>query len=273
MAAALQEAYGRLEEKVAERTRKLALANQKLDEASRHKSAFLAGMSHELRTPLNAIIGFSEVLLDTELPVTEAEKKQFLTDIFNGGRRLLMLINDVLDLSKIEAGRMELQIEPVSMSEIIERTHNIIRPLANKKRIDCRVYTNGTDLVSADAARIEQVMLNLLGNAVKFTPAGGNVWVRSGRTGGVAQIEVGDSGPGISNTDRERIFLEFQRATMKTDGAKPEGTGLGLALARMFVELHGGTLWVESEIGRGSRFYFTLPLASDPVKTLTVSPE
>jgi signal transduction histidine kinase len=261
MAAALQEAYGGLEEKVAARTRELALANQKLDEASRHKSMFLASMSHELRTPLNAIIGFSEVFLDPSLKVTEQQRKQFLTDIFNSGKHLLKLVNEVLDLSKVEAGRMDLHIQAASLQETLDAAQRTMRPLAAKKNIDMRVAV-GAEIapLPMDVARIRQVLLNLLGNAIKITPDGGSVWVRANRENGQARIEVGDTGPGVPKEDCQRIFLEFQRLGNQGNGHKPEGTGLGLALARKFVELHGGKLWVESELGNGSRFIFTLPI-------------
>ena len=171
MTVALQEAYTTLETKVIERTQEFGVANQKMDEANRHKSAFLASMSHEFRTPLNAIIGFSEVLLDPSLKVTEEERKQFLTDVATSGKHLLKLINEILDLSKIEAGRMELQVEPASLPEVLGEVQNTMRHLAAKKSIELRVYTDdGIARVCMDAARIKQVLLNLVGNAVKFTP-------------------------------------------------------------------------------------------------------
>jgi two-component system, NtrC family, sensor kinase len=261
MAAGLQQAHDELEQKVTQRTAELAFVNEKLDEASRHKSRFLANMSHELRTPLNAIIGFSEVLLDPSLKVTEQEKEQFLTDIFNSGKHLLTLINEVLDLSKVEAGRMELQIQGASVREALDAVQKTMRPLAAKKKIDMRVESDGEiGPVPMDVARIRQVLLNLLGNAIKFTPDGGSVWLCAGRENGHARIEVGDTGPGIPKEDHQRIFLEFQRLPTKGNGRKPEGTGLGLALSKKLIELHGGELWVESEPGKGSRFIFTLPI-------------
>jgi len=261
MAVGLQQAHEELEQKVAHRTAELALVNQKLDEASRHKSAFLASVSHEFRTPLNAIIGFSEVLLDPTLKVTEQERKQFLSDIFNSGKHLLKLINEVLDLSKIEAGRMDLRIESASLHETLITVQKTMRALAAKKGIEMRVESGGEiGALPMDVARIRQVLLNLLGNAIKFTPDGGAVWLRADRENGQARVEVGDTGPGIPKEDRQRIFLEFERLTTKGNGNKPEGTGLGLALSKKFVELHGGKLWVESEVGKGSRFIFTLPI-------------
>jgi signal transduction histidine kinase len=261
--AALEDANKNLEQKVTARTQELALANWKLDEASRHKSTFLASMSHELRTPLNAIIGFSEVLLDPSMPVTEEERKQFLTDILNGGKHLLKLINEVLDLSKIEAGRMELQIAPASLYETLETVRSTMHPLAARELIDVRFESKDQiRSIPMDAARIKQVLLNLVGNAVKFTPPGGQVWVRADAADGMVRVEVGDTGPGIPPEEREKIFLPFHQVPTGKSGDKPEGTGLGLALAKKFVEMHGGRIWVESEIGKGSRFFFTLPISA-----------
>ena len=232
---------------------------RQIEAANRHKSEFLANMSHELRTPLNAIIGFSEVLLDPSLKVTEEERSQFLTDVLSSGKHLLGLINEILDLAKIEAGKMELQIEPALMSDILESVQNTMRPLAVKKDIDLQVESGELpEPFPMDGARVKQVLLNLVGNAVKFTPEGGRVWVRADFEDGVVRVEVGDTGPGIAAEDHERIFLEFQQAG--SEAGKPQGTGLGLALARKFVEMHKGKLWVESEVGKGSRFFFTLPV-------------
>jgi signal transduction histidine kinase len=231
-----------------------------IEEANRHKSAFLANMSHELRTPMNAIIGFSEVLLDPSMEVSDEERAQFLTDILNSGKHLLHLINEVLDLSKIEAGRMELHVVPAVLGEVLETIQSTLRPLATKKAIEFQVdRADGITPFPMDAARITQVLVNLVGNAIKFTPERGRVWVRTTVENGTVQVEVGDTGPGIAPDDHERIFQEFQQAQTARGVGKPEGTGLGLTLARRFVELHGGRLWVESQVGVGSRFYFTLP--------------
>jgi signal transduction histidine kinase len=246
---------------------------QMLAEANRHKSQFLANMSHELRTPMNAIIGFSEVLLDPGLHVSDEERAQFLLDILHSGKHLLSLINEVLDLSKIEAGRMELQIAPAALGEVLETVQSTLRPLAAKKGIEFHVeLADRLRPFPMDASRIKQVLVNLVGNAIKFTPERGRVWVRTKTKDGMVHVEVGDTGPGIAAEDHERIFQEFQQAQATLGGGKTEGTGLGLTLARRFVELHGGRLWVVSEVGRGSTFTFTLPYdatgrVSAPVET------
>jgi signal transduction histidine kinase len=232
---------------------------RQIEAANRHKSEFLANMSHELRTPLNAIIGFSEVLLDPSLTVSDEERSQFLTDVLSSGKHLLGLINEILDLAKIEAGKMELQIEPALLQDVVEAVSNTMRSLAVKKSINLSVESD--DRLAPfpmDGARVKQVLLNLVGNALKFTPEGGRVWVRAGSENGTARVEVGDTGPGVAPEDHERIFQEFQQAG--SDTGKPQGTGLGLALAKKFVEMHGGRIWLESEVGKGSRFFFTLPL-------------
>jgi signal transduction histidine kinase len=232
---------------------------RQIEAANRHKSEFLANMSHELRTPLNAIIGFSEVLLDPSMEVSKEEQSQFLTDVLGSGKHLLGLINEVLDLAKIEAGKMELQIEPALLQDVVEAVSNTMRSLAVKKSLDLTVQCDERLApFLMDGARVKQVLLNLVGNAVKFTPEGGRVWVRAGAKDGIARVEVGDTGPGIAAEDQEKIFLEFQQ--VGSDAGKPQGTGLGLALAKKFVEMQGGNIWVESEVGKGSRFFFTLPV-------------
>jgi len=269
-AAHLQESYATLEHKVRERTADLTEALRALQEktlqlevASRHKSIFLANMSHEFRTPMHAIIGCSEILLDSSLPVTEEERSQFLRDILANGRHLLTLINDVLDLSRVEAGRLDLRIEPTAVRDVLDTVHGTMRPLAAKKGIQLDLgCAEGLGMVRMDAVRIRQALLNLVGNALKFTPAGGRVWVRgflSYPDGGL-RIEVEDTGPGIPAEQHERIFVEFQQAPVAHAAGRPEGAGLGLTLARRFVEMHGGRLWVESEVGQGSTFILTLPV-------------
>jgi two-component system, NtrC family, sensor kinase len=233
---------------------------RQIEAANRHKSEFLANMSHELRTPLNAIIGFSEILIDPSLQTTEDERTQFLGDVLGSGKHLLNLINEVLDLAKVESGTMELHIEPAFLQDVFDTIQHTMRPLAIKKAIKLRVESDESlEQLPMDGARVKQVLLNLVGNAIKFTPPSGRVWVRAEREDGLVRVEVGDTGPGIAAAEQERIFLEFQQVESTAKG-KPEGTGLGLALAKKFVEMHGGKIWVESEVGKGSRFFFTLPM-------------
>ncbi len=256
----------RLLDTVREQSRQLATA-------SLRKSQFLASMSHEIRTPLNAIMGFSDVLLDSSMVVSEADRAQFLTDIRESGKHLLHLINEVLDLAKIEAGRMELRRAPAVLADVLDTLQSTLRPLAMKKSIQFTVEA-GEDIpmFSFDVLRIKQVLMNLVGNAIKFTPEGGRVWVHARRENGAVRIEVGDNGPGIAIEDQERIFQEFQRVENPSRTATPEGTGLGLTLARQFMELHGGTLWVKSSLGQGSRFYVRLPITDAALLAQTNGP-
>lgn len=235
-------------------------ANRKLEAASRHKSQFLANMSHELRTPLNAIIGFSELQLDESIALTPEERREFLGNILSSGRHLLRLINDILDLSKVEAGRMELHPEPFFVGETIDGVLNTIRPLAAKKQIGVEVTLDPSlKTLVADPGKVKQILYNLLSNAIKFTPEGGRVGLVASQDGGEARFAIWDTGIGIKPEDQARIFEEFYQ--VEATAAKPyEGTGLGLALAKKFVELHGGKIWVGSEPGKGSTFTFTLPL-------------
>jgi signal transduction histidine kinase len=265
MAARLQESYTALERKVQERTRDLAEALAQLDDksrqleaASRHKSEFLANMSHELRTPLNAILGFSQVLQQKLFGQLNAKQEEYLEDILSSGNHLLSLINDVLDLSKVEAGQIELEPAPFSLREALERGVVMVRERATQNGIQLGLELDPeVELITADERRIRQVIFNLLSNAVKFTPTGGCIDVAATRVDGHVKISVSDTGPGIAPADQERIFEEFQQ----TDAGirQREGTGLGLALSKRLVELHGGRIWVESEPGKGSRFAFTLP--------------
>ena len=237
-----------------------------LETASRHKSEFLANMSHELRTPLNAIIGFSEVIGQEMAGPLNASQRQYVDDILGAGQHLLSLINDILDLAKVEAGRMELALGDVSIAEALERgmTMHQARATQNAIALDLHVDPD-VGFVVADERKIRQVVFNLVSNAVKFTPSGGRVEVRASRHDGVVEVAVADTGIGISPDDQERIFEEFQQARATNSGSASgavEGTGLGLALARRFVELHGGRLWVQSELGSGATFRFTLPAAT-----------
>jgi signal transduction histidine kinase len=233
---------------------------QQLATVSLRKSQFLANMSHEVRTPLNAIIGFSDVLLDSTVPVNDEDQRQFLTDIRESGKHLLHLINEILDLSKIEAGRMELHRAPAVLGDILDTVQSTLRSLAAKKGIAFQVdRAEAIAPFAMDALRITQVLMNLVGNAIKFTPEGGRVWVHATQENGAVRVEVGDTGPGIAPEDHERIFEEFQQIENSHRAGAQEGTGLGLALAKRFVEMHGGKLWVESAAGKGSRFCLRLP--------------
>jgi signal transduction histidine kinase len=229
-----------------------------LEAASRHKSEFLANMSHELRTPLNAIIGFSQVLRDEMVGSVNPKQAEYLDDITSSGNHLLSLINDVLDLSKVEAGQVELQVHPFSLREALERGVVTVRERATEEGVRVAFAADPeVDVVDGDERRIKQVIFNLLSNAVKFTPAGGEVDVSATRVNGEVRVSVADTGPGIAPADRDRIFEEFQQS--ETGVGQREGTGLGLALSKRFVELHGGRIWLESELGRGSTFTFALP--------------
>ena len=266
MAASLHELVRGLEQRVEDRTQELqhALAElsqkgSQLEVASRHKSEFLANMSHELRTPLNAIIGFSQVLRQGLFGEINAKQEEYLDDILASGNHLLDLINDVLDLSKVEAGQVELDVATFSLREALERGVVMVRERATKNGVSVSLeLATDVDLVDGDERRVRQVVFNLLSNAVKFTPRDGSVVVASARENGEVLVSVTDTGPGIAVDDQERIFEEFQQ----TDAGlqQREGTGLGLALSKRLVELHRGRIWVESRAGHGSRFVFTLPL-------------
>jgi signal transduction histidine kinase len=232
-----------------------------LERLSRFKSQFLANMSHELRTPLNAIIGFSEVLSDGEgdQALTPLQKEH-IGYVLESGHHLLHLINDVLDLSKIEAGRIELQREWIPPKVLIDSVGDVGRPLAMKQGVDLEVDDAAACRpVFVDPVRIKQVLINLVSNAIKFTPQGGRVRVTTSDEQDRLAIAVQDTGIGIGAEDLPRLFREFERIESKTAGPKPEGTGLGLALTRRLVELHGGVVHVESEAGKGSTFTVLLP--------------
>jgi signal transduction histidine kinase len=230
-----------------------------LEVADRHKSEFLASMSHELRTPLNAIIGFSEVLLQRMFGELNPKQDEYLQDVLSSGRHLLSLINDILDLSKVEAGRMELELARFDLPQALQDTLVLVRERAVRHGIDLHLDADARlGALVGDERKIKQVMLNLLSNAVKFTPEGGRIEVRAVPTDGGAEISVADTGIGIAPENQELIFEEFRQ--VGGDYAhKREGTGLGLTLARKLVELHGGRLWVKSQIGQGSTFTFSVP--------------
>ncbi|MGH7310792.1 MAG: sensor histidine kinase, partial [Candidatus Rokuibacteriota bacterium] len=238
---------------------------RELETASRHKSEFLASMSHELRTPLNAIIGFSEVLQERMFGDLNDKQAEYVDDIIASGRHLLALINDILDLSKVEAGHMELDLTRFDLPLALESTLALVRERATRHGLRLEVAMDErVGPVVADERKIRQVLLNLLSNAVKFTPEGGWVAVRTAPVAGAVEIAVSDAGIGIAAEDQAAVFEEFRQVGSDT-ARKREGTGLGLTLARKFVELHGGRIWVVSEVGRGSTFTFTLPERAWPV--------
>jgi signal transduction histidine kinase len=232
---------------------------EQLETVSRHKSEFLANMSHELRTPLNAIIGFSEVLQEQMFGELNEQQAEYVQDVLEAGRHLLALINDILDLSKVEAGRMELDLAEVSLPEVLRSGLMMHGERASRGGITLDLSIDPDDIViEADERKLRQVVFNLLSNAVKFTPPGGRIDVSAQRSDGVVEVSVADSGSGIGPDDLDLIFEEFQQA--RGDSKPQEGTGLGLPLSRKFVELHGGRLWAESAVGSGSTFRFTLPV-------------
>ena len=240
----------------------LADKSRELEIASEHKSQFLANMSHELRTPLNAIIGFSEVLREQMFGDLNERQIAYVDDVLEAGRHLLSLINDVLDLAKIEAGRMDLELSQVEVPAILRNAVSMHSERAHRGGIQLGLSAEPEQItVSADERRLRQVVFNLLSNAVKFTPADGRVDVSARLDNGRVEIAIADTGPGISAADIETIFAEFEQTT--AGKKEEEGTGLGLPLSRKLVELHGGRLWVESELGRGSTFRFTLPVQQE----------
>ena len=241
--------------------RQLERQSAALEVASRHKSEFLASMSHELRTPLNAIIGFSEVLLERMFGELNERQDDYLRDIWSSGKHLLELLNDILDLSKIEAGQMVLNRSEFAVRDCLEYCLSMVRERALKEGIILSLEVDPeVGMLDADRLRVRQVVLNLLSNAVKFTPAGGRVSVRAAIRDQDLVVEVVDTGPGVAVEDRERIFDSFQQGARHPE--QTEGTGLGLTLSKRILELHGGTIWVDSETGQGSTFGFTLPAES-----------
>jgi signal transduction histidine kinase len=239
--------------------REIEEKGRQLEVASKHKSQFLANMSHELRTPLNAILGYTELIVDNIYGEVPEKIREVLDRVEKSGRHLLGLINDVLDLSKIEAGQLTLSLSDYSMQEVVQSVFTAVESLAAEKRLALNVSVP-PDLPSAkgDERRLAQVLLNLVGNAIKFTEEG-EVRVQAAVSNGRFVVSVADTGPGIAEADQQKIFEEFQQA----DGSstrKKGGTGLGLSIARRIIEMHGGRIWVESKPGVGSTFRFTVPV-------------
>jgi signal transduction histidine kinase len=240
--------------------RELEDKRRELEVANRHKSEFLANMSHELRTPLNSVIGFSDVLLERMFGELNEKQADYLEDIRSSGEHLLSLINDILDLSKIEAGRMELALSTFDPGVTLENTVTLVRERAARDGVELDLEVDDRLTAwTADERKFKQIVLNLVSNAVKFTPQGGKVTVRASCSDGGMEVAVTDNGVGISPEDQALVFEEFRQVGADYT-TKVEGTGLGLALTRKLVELHGGRIWVESDKGKGSTFTFTLPL-------------
>ena len=259
------EIYQRAAE-VQEANRRLEATNQELlrvkeeaERGSRFKDQFLSTMSHELRTPLNAVLGFSDLLADESYGPLNDRQRRYVEHIHTGGKHLLTLISDILDLSKIEAGRMELTNESLRVEAIFGEVLSVMRPLADKKSQSLSKNSQPGLVVRADSVRFKQVLMNLLGNAIKFTPKDGSIELGAHLAGGRVRVEVRDNGPGIPPAEQQRIFEGFYR--LRESGRKTEGTGLGLAITHRLVGLHGGELTLDSELGKGSRFYFSLPVA------------
>jgi signal transduction histidine kinase len=233
--------------------------SRQLEEASQHKSQFLANMSHELRTPLNAILGYTELMADGAYGEPSEKVLGILKRLEANGKHLLGLINDVLDLSKIEAGQLVLELSDYCIQDIAQTVRGTLEPLAADKKLGFKVEMAGElPPGHGDGRRLTQVLINLVGNAIKFTDTG-EVAIKAEANNGLFHVSVRDTGPGISSADQSRLFQEFQQA----DNAitkKKGGTGLGLAISKRIIEMHGGRIWVESQPGQGSTFTFALPV-------------
>ncbi|MBE9536195.1 MAG: HAMP domain-containing protein [Proteobacteria bacterium] len=260
MASELKNLYAGLEQKVSERTMELEISNRDLEKASRMKSEFLANMSHELRTPLNSILGFSEILVDQIYGETNEKQSKYLRNIQNSGKHLLEVINDILDLSKIESGKMELIKTEFPLIDAVEEVYSALGPLAHKKDIKMSSdVSNEGENIYADHLKLKQVIYNLVGNAIKFTPEGGSISLEATRHGNEMHISVSDTGVGIEESNIDLIFEAFMQADT-SHSRNFEGTGLGLALSKRFIEMHGGRISVKSKLGEGSTFSFYIPM-------------
>ncbi|MBI4460424.1 MAG: PAS domain-containing protein [Acidobacteria bacterium] len=261
----------RYQEEIELKNRELEMRNLEVVRANQMKSQFLASMSHELRTPLNAILGFSELLVEQGAGSLSEKQVRYLRHIRAGGEHLLQLINDILDLSKIEAGRMEVHPEDFSVAETMPEVLSIVRPQAMVKKIVVENLVPADITVHADRVRFKQILYNLLSNAVKFTPEGGKVSIGACRADDFAQLNVADTGIGVPAEEHSSIFEEFHQVGTTTKGVR-EGTGLGLAITKRLVERQGGKIWLKSAPGAGSRFYFTLPLGGE-IRKAPAAPE
>jgi signal transduction histidine kinase/DNA-binding response OmpR family regulator len=271
---ALRKAHDELEQRVQERTAELETAKSELEafshsilrakeeveRASKFKDQFLSTMSHELRTPLNAVLGFSDLLADERYGSLNDRQKRYVNNIHTGGQHLLKLISDILDLSKIEAGRMDLAIQEVPIESAFADVLSTLKPLAEKKSQVLAQNCESHLIVRADSTRLKQMLMNLAGNAIKFTPEGGRVELTAHEANGQVRVEVRDNGPGIPPEEQNHIFQAFYR--LRQSGTAIEGTGLGLAITQRLAELHGGTLGLDSQPGQGSCFHFSLPVGA-----------
>ena len=247
--------------------------NRQLEQSNRYKSEFLANMSHELRTPLNAILGFSEILLDATMNLNAGERTEFLRNIHSSGQHLLGLINDILDLAKIEAGKMELKTEELPVADALQEVTAILEPMARQQGLELSVLgLTEAGTIKADRSKFKQVLYNLLSNAVKFTPPPGHITLTVKDTPEQLLVSVHDTGIGIKAEDLPKLFREFEQI----DGSytrRYQGTGLGLALCRRFVQMHGGRIWAESQFGKGSTFTFTIPREARAAGAVEVPPD
>ena len=233
--------------------------SHQLEIASQHKSQFLANMSHELRTPLNAILGYTELILDSIYGDVPQKMRSVLERVHSNGKHLLGLINDVLDLSKIEAGQLTLSLHDYSIKDVVHSVFTVVEPLATEKSLALKVdLPNNLPTAHGDERRLTQVLLNLVGNAIKFTEAG-EVEIKAAASNGAYTLSVRDTGPGINPADHQKIFEEFQQADGSSTKSK-SGTGLGLSIAKRIVGMHGGQIWVASEPGCGSTFFMNVPI-------------
>lgn len=248
---------------LAARNTELAREKERAERESRFKSRFLMNMTHELRTPLNAIIGFAELLAQGVGGSLPSQQCEYVRRMLESAQHLLALVDDVLDLSKVEAGRMELRREPTTVASLIDVVRGVLLPLAEREGVALEVsLPPELPALDVDPVRATQILMNLMSNAIKFTPRGGRVRVEAHVAGDFVEISVADTGIGIASEDLPRLFREFERVSARVDGVHRAGTGLGLALSKRLIELHGGTVHVQSERGRGSVFTFTLPKAA-----------
>ena len=266
----LQQWGKKLERRVKQRTadleqksRELSKANVRLEELSQLKSHFLANMSHELRTPLNSILGFSEVLQDKMFGALNEKQEQYVNYVMESGQHLLSLINDILDLSKIEAGKIEIELAELRIGDLLKDSLTMVKEMALKHGIELGLkLEDDIPEIYADERKVKQIAFNLLSNAVKFTPDGGRVGIQAVKEQEDIRVTVWDTGIGIKEEDKGKLFKEFQQLDSGAN-KRYQGTGLGLALSKRLVEMHGGRIWVESEPGKGSRFSFTLPIRQE----------